>query len=90
MVNLDPATKASRAQEFETLQREGAAAFSGKNFASAEACFRRASQFCPANAEAQNNLGQALAAQGKQADARAAFWRAAEIDQLFAEPLLNL
>jgi len=90
MVNLDPATKASRAQEFETLQREGAAAFSGKNFASAEACFRRASQFCPTNAEAQNNLGQALAAQGKQADARAAFWRAAEIDQLFAEPLLNL
>jgi Flp pilus assembly protein TadD len=90
MADLDPAIKARAAEQFQALQKTGAAAFAAGDFGAAEDCFRRAAELAPMDASVHNNLGQAMRAGGKTAAAEHAFWKALDLDPVFAEPAMNL
>ena len=81
-VNAAPdAIRAIREQFMDDLSfiRAGTDLFNGGNVARAEEMFHRAARFSPTNDIAQFCLGNALAAQGKFAEALAAFTRAEEL-----------
>jgi protein O-GlcNAc transferase len=76
--------------EAEAQFRQGMGHAKGRDYVSAERCFRRVTEIDPAHSAAHHNLGTALAAQHRHKEAVGAFARALEIAPSYAQAHFGL